>query len=248
MKALGLILFKLLKAANISKLVPFVKLVKFAKFGKVLMPAISIVFSIYSYAMFYGWRYAMGFVGLIFCHEMGHYIAARQKNLNVGLPTFIPFVGAWIELKEQPINAEVEAYVAYAGPLVGTLAAFGLYYWGRSIDSGLLLALAQAGFIINLFNLIPLYPLDGGRITAILSPRLWLFGAPLLVGVWFYQPSPMLIVIAILSFPQLVKAWNYDSKAPENQAYYRVKGTVRFEYAVLYLGLAIILALMIGVK
>lgn len=224
------------------------KSLKFAKFSKILLPAFSIIVSLGSYAMLYGWRYAVGFVGLIFFHEMGHYIAARQMKLNVGLPTFIPFVGAWIQLKEQPINAETEAYVAYAGPFVGTMAAFALYYWGRSVDSGLALALAQAGFVINLFNLIPLHPLDGGRITSVLSPRLWLLGAPLLIGVWFYQPSPMLIVIAILAFPQLAKAWNYNPSAPENKDYYNVDNTVRFEYAVLYLGLAIILALMIGVK
>ncbi len=213
-----------------------------------LIPAVSIVISIGSYAMLYGWYYAVGFVGLLFFHEMGHYLAARQKNLNVGLPTFIPFVGAWIELKEQPLNAETEAYVAYAGPFIGTLASFALYYFGRSTGSGLALALAQAGFIINLFNLIPLHPLDGGRITSVLSPRLWLLGAPVLIAVWLYQPSPMLIVIAILSFPQLVKAWNYDPTTSENQSYYNVENTVRFEYTILYLGLAIILALMIGIK
>jgi Zn-dependent protease len=224
------------------------KLLKFAKFSKVLLPAASIFISIGSYAMLYGWKYAFGFVGLIFFHEMGHYIAARKMKLDVGLPTFIPFVGAWIELKEQPINAEVEAYVAYAGPFIGTLASFAFYYYGRSINSGLMLALAQAGFIINLFNLIPLHPLDGGRITSIISPRIWFLGVPILICIWLYQPSPMLIVIAILAFPQLIKAWNYDANAPENQLYYMIANAIRFEYAVLYLVLAIVLALMIGIK
>lgn len=224
------------------------KIFKIAKLSKVVFSAGTIVLSIATYAMLYGWKFAVGFVGLIFCHEMGHYIAAKQKNLDVGLPTFIPFVGAWIELKEEPMNAEVEAYVAYAGPLVGTLAAFAFYYWGCSVSSPFLLALAKSGFIINLFNLIPLHPLDGGRITAILSPRLWLLGAPLLICVWFYFPSPMLILVALISFPQLVKAWNFNPKAPENQAYYNIENTVRFEYTALYLGLAIILVLMIGVK
>ena len=100
----------------------------------------------------YGWSYAIGFVGLIFIHEMGHYIAARQSKLKVGLPMFVPFLGAWVELKDQPVNAEIEAYVAYAGPFVGTIASFILYFLGKSNGSGLLLALAQAGFLINLFN------------------------------------------------------------------------------------------------
>ena len=222
------------------------KLLKAGKLGKLFLPVISIILSIGSYAMLYGWSYAIGFVGLIFAHEMGHYIAARHKQLNVGLPTFIPFVGAWIEMKDQPQNAEVEAYVAYAGPLVGSIASFILYYWGRAADSGLLLALAQAGFIINLFNLIPIPPLDGGRISSILSPRLWLLGVPLLIAVWLYHPSAMLIVIAILAFPQLIQAWKYNPNTPENKKYYGVSEIVRFEYGVLYLGLSIVLALMLN--
>jgi len=221
------------------------KLFTFAKGGKILLSLGSILLSIFSYAQLYGWPYATGFVGLIFFHEMGHYIAARQKNLNVGLPTFIPFVGAWIQLKEQPRDAETEAYVAYAGPFVGTLAAFATYYYGRHFNSGLALALAQAGFLINLFNLIPLHPLDGGRITSVISPKLWFLGVPLLIGVWLYHPSPVLILVAISAIPQLIRAWKYDPTAPENQAYYNVKSSVRFEFATLYLMLAIILALMI---
>lgn len=220
---------------------------KFVKFSKVFISAGSIILSMGTYAVVYGWCYAAGLIGLIFVHEMGHYFAARQKNLPVGLPTFIPFVGAWIELKEQPLNAEVEAYVAYAGPLVGTIASFAFYYWGFYNENSLALALAQTGFLINLFNLIPLSPLDGGRITAIISPKLWFFGAPLLVGLWIYQPSPMLIIVAILACPQLIKAWNYDARLPEIAAYYDdVKDSTRLEYAILYLGLTAILGLMIG--
>jgi Zn-dependent protease len=179
---------------------------------------------------------------------MGHYIAARQKNLDVGLPTFIPFVGAFIVMKDHPVNAEIEAYVAYAGPFIGTLAAFLFYFWGQHTGSGIAIALARVGFIINLFNLIPLNPLDGGRITAIISPRIWFLGVPILIGVWIYSYSPMLILIAILALPQLQKAWYFDLKSPENKAYYDINNSTRFEYAFLYILLAIVLALMIGNK
>lgn len=165
----------------------------------------SIALALGSYAMLYGWKFAAGFVGLIFFHEMGHYIAAKQKKLDVGLPIFIPFVGAWINLKEAPMNAEVEAYVAYAGPLIGTFAAFACYYMGSYTGNNLYFALAQAGFMINLFNLIPISPLDGGRITSIISPYIWFLGAPLLVALWIYMPNPVLLLIAILSIPQLKK-------------------------------------------
>lgn len=69
------------------------------------------VLSVFAYGLVFGWRYAVGFVLLIFVHEMGHYVAARQRGLEVGAPTFIPFVGAWIELKQLPHDVETEAYV-----------------------------------------------------------------------------------------------------------------------------------------
>ena len=87
------------------------------KFGKVLLTGGTMLLSVFVYAITFGWRYAVGFVGLIFVHEMGHFVAARKCGLAVGAPVFIPFVGAWIQLKEQPMDVETEAYVASAGPL-----------------------------------------------------------------------------------------------------------------------------------
>lgn len=214
------------------------------KLGKVLLTGGSMIVSIFAYAWVFGWPFAVGFVVLLFLHEMGHYIAARQRGLDVGAPTFIPFVGAWIELKEQPHDAETEAYVGFAGPFVGTLGALACYYAARQTDSTLLLAVANAGFFLNLFNLIPISPFDGGRITAIISPRVWLLGIPLLVALFLYRPSPLLILMAILAAPQLMKAWNYDPQAPENQAYYSINLEQRLTYAVFYIGLAAFLAIM----
>src|SRR5678815_658384 len=104
---------------------------------------------------------------------MGHFMAAKQRGLRVGAPTFIPFVGAWIQLKDQPHDVETEAYVAMAGPVAGTIASMACYYAAEGMHSSLLLALAYVGLMLNLFNLIPLAPLDGGRITAIISPKVW---------------------------------------------------------------------------
>ena len=87
----------------------------------------TMILSVFAYSLLFGWRYAAGFVGLIFVHEMGHYIAAKKRHLNVGLPAFIPFVGAWIQLKEQPMDAETEAFVGIAGPMLGSTAAFVCY-------------------------------------------------------------------------------------------------------------------------
>jgi Zn-dependent protease len=214
------------------------------KWGKIATTGGTMLVSLALYAIVLGWRYAAGFIALMFIHEMGHYIAARQRGLNVGAPTFIPFVGAWIELKEQPLDVRTEAYVAFGGPLVGTAAAVLFYLCGRWTDSTLLLAIAYAGLFLNLFNLLPISPLDGGRITAILSPRVWLLGAPILLALMLYRPSPMLFIIAIFSFPQLVKAWNYDPKAPENVAYYNVPLQAKLEYGGLYLALTAYLSVM----
>ena len=214
------------------------------KWGKLGTVGGTMLLSLALYATIWGWQYAAGFVALLFVHEMGHYVAARQRGLNVGAPMFIPFVGAWIELKQQPMNVETEAYVAVAGPLVGTLGAVAIYFWGRSEGSNLLLAIAYAGFFINLFNLLPLSPLDGGRITAIISPRVWLIGAPMLLAMLYYRPSPVLVMIAIISLPQIVRAWKYDPKAPENVAYYGVPLQTKLEYGSLYLALTAYLSIM----
>lgn len=212
------------------------------KLGKLLPAVATMLLSIGVYGLTFGWGFAVGFVALIAVHEMGHYLAARQRGLNVGLPTFIPFVGAWIELKEFPHDAETEAYVGMAGPLVGSVGALACFYLARSTGSAMLLALAYSGFFINLFNLIPLSPFDGGRVTAAISPRLWLLGAPLLVALFFYRPSPLLILMAMLALPSVLKAWR--GIGAQEQTYYTVNAETRVSYSAVYLGLAAFLAIM----
>jgi Zn-dependent protease len=213
------------------------------KFGKLLTSGGTMLLSIAAYAWVFGLWYAVGFVGLIFVHEMGHYLAARRRGLDVGLPMFIPFVGAWIQLKEMPHDVETEAYVGLAGPLVGSLGALACFFAARNTGSELLLALAYAGFFLNLFNLIPLSPFDGGRVTAAISPKLWLVGAPLLVALFLYRPSPLLILMAVLAFPNVLKAWR-GPQTDEERAYHAIPAETRLGYATAYLGLAAFLAIM----
>ena len=142
------------------------------------------------------------------------------------------------------MNVETEAYVAAGDPLVGTVAATGVYLWGRQTDSELLLAISYAGLFLNFFNLIPLSPLDGGRITAILSPRVWFLGVPMMLALMLYRPSPLLVLIAILAIPALREAWRYDPTAPEHRAYYHAPLALKLEYGSFYLALAAYLALM----
>jgi Zn-dependent protease len=215
-----------------------------AKLGPLLKTGGTMLVSVVAYAFVFGVWYAVGFVLLIFCHEMGHFLAARRRGLAVGAPTFIPFVGAWIQMKELPHDVETEAYVGMAGPLVGTLSALVVYALAVTQASPLLLALAYAGFMINLFNLIPLSPFDGGRITAIISPKVWLLGVPLLGALFFIWPSPMLILVALLAAPQVIAVLRGRAEEAMPAGYYEASRGMRTRYAVWYLGLAALLALL----
>src|SRR5690554_509050 len=97
------------------------------KLGKVLTTGTTMIVSVFAYALVWGLPYALGLVLLIFVHEMGHFLAARRRGLDVGAPTFIPFVGAWVALKDVPHDVETEAYIGLAGPVVGTLGAMAVY-------------------------------------------------------------------------------------------------------------------------
>lgn len=225
----------LLLLANAAKLAPFLK-----TGGTMLL-------SVVVYAFVFGWWYAVGFVLLLLVHELGHYVVARREGLNVGVPTFIPFVGAWIELKEQPLSVEQEARIAFGGPFVGTAGALVVLLLALQQQSLLLLALANAGFFINLFNLVPVTPFDGGRVVAILSPKIWFVGVPILLGLFFAFPSPMFLMILLLLAPTvftaLRAAWRGEVPA-QNPRYYEVPLHERVRYAAYYLMLVGFLCVM----
>lgn len=215
-----------------------------AKLGKLLTTGGTMLVSLVVYAFIFGWKYAAGFIVLLFVHEMGHYIAARRRGLDVGAPTFIPFVGAWIQMKDLPHDAETEAYVGLGGPLLGTVGAIVAYFAARESGANWLLAVAYSGFFLNLFNLIPLSPFDGGRITAVLSPRIWLLGVPVLLALAWWRPSPMLILVALLAAPQVWQAIRWRRDNPGASTYYAVSTGTKIEYTVYYLALLGFLAVM----
>ena len=208
---------------------------------KALLSGGSMLLSVFTYAQFYGWRYAVGFVALILVHEMGHYLAARQRGLDVGLPTFIPFVGAWINLKTSDLDAETTAFVGMAGPLFGSTAAFGVFLLAMHTQSSWLMALAYTGFALNLFNLIPLSPLDGGHIVGVISQKLWLIGLPLLVGLYLWRPNPLLILIGVMAVFRLWGA--LKGRVPE--AGPSLQAGERWRYGAQYLGLVALLIFMV---
>src|ERR1700756_955533 len=166
----------------------------FAKLKIVLLPLLkflpillksggTMLLMIWVYMQLWGWQFALGFVLLLLVHETGHLIVARKFGLKVGAPVFIPFMGAFIALKEAPRNAWMEACVGIGGPILGSLGALLCHSLGEVFDAPVFVALAWFGYFLNLFNLTPVGMLDGGRIVTALSRWLWLPGFPLLV--WF---------------------------------------------------------------
>ena len=134
------------------------------KFGFAAVKFFSIFIAVGGYALIWGWKFAIGFVLLILIHELGHFFEARRQGLHSTWPTFIPFVGAFVLIKDAPLNPWRNALVSLAGPIYGGFGAAAFWLIGEAIDSDLFRALAYAGFLINLINLIPIGILDGGSI------------------------------------------------------------------------------------
>ncbi|HME80668.1 MAG TPA: site-2 protease family protein [Candidatus Eremiobacteraceae bacterium] len=139
--------------------------------AKFLLPFGSLVLSIWAWALVFGWTFAVGFVLLILVHEMGHFIAARAYGLPVSLPIFIPFLGAAVSIKNLPRDSKASAVVSLAGPLLGGVGALACFAIGMQTGNPFWLALASTMFFINLFNLIPIVPLDGGWVAHALWAR-----------------------------------------------------------------------------
>jgi len=217
-----------------------------AKFGAVLYKlklvtvAGSMIVSVGAYALLGGWWFGVGLVGLIFVHEMGHVAELRRQGVAASAPLFIPFLGAVIGMKRLPRNAWREAQVALAGPLLGSLGAALVWAAGAYSGSRFLTALAFIGFFINLFNLIPIVPLDGGRAVAALHPAIWLLGLAGLVALEVIRPSPILPVIILIGGLELGRRWR-SRNLPRLADYYRVKPWQRAAVASVYLGLAALL-------
>ncbi len=208
---------------------------------KVVTTSLSMLVSIGAYTLLWGWKFAAGFVVLLFVHELGHALEAKRQGLPVSAPIFIPFLGAAILLKENPQNAWREAQIALAGPIVGSLGAAAVWWYGEATDNNLLIALAFTGFFLNLFNLLPIVPLDGGRAVAALHPMFWFVGLLGLGVLTFFAPNPILILILAVGAFELWNRWRARDN-PEYQEYYRIAPWQRVAVAVAYLGLAAALA------
>ena len=212
---------------------------------KIFTTSATMLVSIAAYAWIWGWAFAVGFVLLLLVHEMGHVIQLRREGVEASAPMFIPFLGAVIAAKSMGDDAGAEARVGLAGPIVGSLATLvPLAVW-LATGEEFWQALAYVGFFINLLNLLPVLPLDGGRAMAALSPWVWWVGYAGLVGLTFAFPNPILILVLIFGG---LESWRRFKarNTPESQAFHDIPTRTRVFVAITYLGLAA--ALAVGVS
>jgi Zn-dependent protease len=210
---------------------------------KLFTTSASMLVSIGAYSLIWGWKFAIGFVLLLLVHEMGHVLQARREGLDASAPLFIPFLGAAIALKELPKDAGVEARVGLAGPILGTLGTCVAVAIWQITGNELFQALAFFGFFLNLFNLAPVLPLDGGRAMAALTPWMWIVGYVLLVAATVAFPNPIMFLILLFGGLETYRRWK-ERKDPEQQRFFEVTPRTRALVAATYIGLA--LALVVG--
>lgn len=223
--------------------------------AKWLTTVVSLAASVGAYHLLGSWTFASGLLGIVLIHELGHAWAMRAHGLRAGAPIFIPFVGALIAMRDQPRDARVEAEIGYGGPLAGAAAstvAFLLFYLTQSPEW---LMVSLLGYLLNLFQMVPVLPLDGGRIVAAISPRLWIVGIgflALVTGVTWATPNPrpeavpgtmLLLLIAMLGMGRAWEAWKNPKRLGPG-AYYDVPGSYRLAMGLAYLLLTAFLAWM----
>ena len=213
-----------------------------AKFGALILKLKfvvvigSMLVSLGAYAWLFGWTFAVGFIVLLFVHEMGHVVVLRARGIDACLPVFLPFLGAFVSMKSTPRSVYDESLSGIAGPIFGVAGAFGCLFLGSAYDSDLFRVLAYTGFFLNLFNLLPVLPLDGGRTVASLSPKLWLVGLLTLLGFEVVRPSPVIPLILVLGSYELYRRWK-GRNTEQSKAYFTLTRQQRLHIGSLYVGL-----------
>ncbi len=224
-------------------------LAKFSFLLKFGVLGFSALLSVIVYSLLFGWAFAVGLVALLFIHELGHAVVMKLKGLPVGGMVFIPFLGAAVSMRQMPQNAKDEAEVGIAGPIAGTIASSVCLLIAQMHQNmpSIWAPLAYFGFFLNLFNLIPIVPFDGGRVLAAIDRRIWIVGFLLLLGYqiwsWFTGNfSIWLLFFVVLAATQL---WSRGlaPSTPASRAYYTVPVGTRIALTVLYFGLAAVLFL-----
>jgi Zn-dependent protease len=209
---------------------------------KLLTTTGTMLVSIAAYSFVFGWAFAAGFTMLLLVHELGHAIALRREGIKASAPMFIPFLGAVISAKSLGRNATAEARVGLAGPILGSIGAAACIVVWQVTGNDLWRALAFTGFFLNLFNLLPVVPLDGGRAMAAMAPWMWFLGFLAMIPLAIIFPNPIILLIVLVAGYETYKRWKLRrAGGPEQQAYYRVRPRDRALIAAAYLGLIALL-------
>lgn len=168
----------------------------------------SFFISLFVYALFWGWKFALVFLLMILAHELGHYVTIRNYGLPARLPMFVPFFGAYT-VGGVPESLEHDAYIALAGPLTGLGVSAACYAYGFETHEIFWYMAAYVGAFVNLFNMIPAMPFDGGRVAGAISPVLWVAGFALFVGLSFalHVPFFFIIIFGLLALPSAIAGW-----------------------------------------
>jgi Zn-dependent protease len=209
---------------------------------KLLTTAGTALVSVVVYSLFFGWTFAIGFVVLLFVHEMGHVIQLRREGVKASAPMFIPLLGAVVMMKSMPDDALAEARVGLAGPILGTAGSAICLGIAEATGSDLLRALAYVGFLLNLINLVPLTPFDGGRAMAAMAPAMWFVGLGAMVALLLITGNTFLLIFIVLGGLDVWRRWKLRStRSLEQAAYYRVSRRNRLLVGAVYIGLIAIL-------
>jgi Zn-dependent protease len=212
---------------------------------KLLTTSGSMLVSVAAYSLIWGWKFAAGFVLLLLVHEMGHVIQLRREGIEASAPMFIPFLGAVVAAKSLGDDAAAEARVGLAGPVLGSLGAALLVPVWLATGNDFWQALAFTGFFLNLFNLLPVVPLDGGRAMAAMAPWMWFVGLAAMAALAIAFPNPIILLILLFAAMSTWQRWKARrAGGAQAAAYYRVRPAHRVAIAAVYIGL--IVALVLG--
>jgi Zn-dependent protease len=211
---------------------------------KLLLTLGTALVSVVLYSLVFGWWFAVGFVLLLFVHEMGHVIQLRREGIRASVPVFVPFLGAVVGMKQMPDDALAEARVGLAGPILGTVGAAVCFAIAEATGSSMLRALAYVGFLINLINLVPLTPFDGGRAMAAMAPAMWFIGLGVMVFLLLVTHISFLLIFVLFGGYDTYRRWKLRKTGSQQQAaYYRVAPRARVVVGLVYVGLVVALAL-----
>jgi Zn-dependent protease len=228
-------------AAIVAFLVKFKFLFLFG--AKLFGVSWSFLLSLWIYVVIFGWKLAVVVMLLLLAHELGHYFAFRAYGLPVRLPAFVPLLGAFT-VGTPPQDLEQDAYIALAGPLTGLGLAAACYAIGDTTHDRFWFACADLSAFLNLFNMIPTPPFDGGRVIGSLWPPLWIAGFAFFIGLAIFWHIPLLFIVIIgaLGLPAILAAWRGRADPRAARMTFAARARVSVWYLGTLLGLLLVMS------